>query len=89
MVIVTLLYSFTRDTNLYFVFICGLLFVILAWLKKKDKTQRIFYSIYAVIVIGLFAFQSYSVSSGNRWQVLIYDHLALRLLKGRSGNQIS
>jgi len=81
MTIVTLLYSFTRDTNLYIVFICGLLFVILAWLKKKDKTQRIFYSLYAVIVIGLFAFQSYSVSSGNRWQVLIYDHLALRLLK--------
>ena len=81
MVIVTLLYTFTRDTNLYFVIICGPLFALLAWLKKKDKIQRIFYSVYAVIVIAIFVFQSFSVSSGNRWQVLIYDHLALRLLK--------
>ena len=66
---------------MYFVFICGLLFALLAWLKKKDKPQRILYSAYAVIVIALFAFQSYSISSGNRWQILIYDHLALRLLK--------
>jgi hypothetical protein len=81
LVIVTTLYSFTRDTNLYFVIISGLLFVLFVWLKKKDKIQRIYYSVYAVIVIVLFVFQSYSVSVGNRWQVLIYDHLALRLLQ--------
>jgi hypothetical protein len=81
MVIVTILYTFTRDTNLYFVIICGPFFALLAWLKKKDKIQCIFYSVYAVIVIALFVFQNYSVSNGNRWQILIYDNLSLRLLK--------
>ena len=81
MVIVTILYTFTRDTNLYFVIVCGPLFALIAWLKKKDKIQRVFYSVYVLIVIALFAFQSYSVSNGNRWQILIYDNLALRLLK--------
>jgi hypothetical protein len=81
MVIITILYSFTRDTNLYFVLICGLLFGLLAWLKKEDKSHRILYSLYAVIVIALFVFQTYSISNGNRWQILIYDQLALRLLK--------
>jgi hypothetical protein len=81
MVIVTVLYSFTRDTNLYFVVLCGLFFALLAWIRKKDKAQCIYYSAYAVVVIGLFVYQNYSVSSGNRWQILIYDHLALRMLK--------
>jgi hypothetical protein len=81
LLVVTVLYSFTRDTNLYFVLICGPIFALLAWLKKKDQLQRISYSIYALFVLALFVFQSYSVSSGNRWQILIYDQLALRLLK--------
>jgi hypothetical protein len=81
MLIVTILYSFTRDTNLYFVLICAPFFALIAWVKKKDKIQRVFYSVYAVFVIALFTFQSYSVSNGNRWQILIYDNLALRLLK--------
>jgi hypothetical protein len=63
------------------VIICGPFFALIAWVKKKDKIQRIFYSVYAVFVIALFAFQSYSVNNGNRWQILIYDNLALRLLK--------
>jgi hypothetical protein len=123
--LVSVLYSFTRDTNLYFLLLLALGLALVSviriyhqghqghqgtqsafklnlrapswssftlWLSSflnpKDtgpqpqgnQPARYFYLSYLVFALLLFIFQTASVQVGDRWQVLLYDHLALRIL---------
>jgi hypothetical protein len=77
-IIVTVLYSFTRDPNMYFVVMCAVLFAV-ASLFRKLELPRALTLIYLVAAILLYFGQNASSDTGNRWQIFIYDHLALRL----------
>jgi hypothetical protein len=80
-IIVTILYSFTRDTNLYFV-IAGagiLLLASLLWKATFVIPRKTVYA-YTAFALALFIFQTATVQAGNRWEIHIYDHLALRIL---------
>ncbi len=77
--IITLLYTFTRDSNIYFVIIgAGILLLcwILGWIKARRKETAAF----ALASALLFLAQSFSLSAGNRWQIFMFDHLAVRFL---------
>lgn len=79
--IVTILYSFTRDTNLYFV-VAGagvLLLASLLWKATFVIPRKTVYA-YTAFALALFIFQTTTVQAGNRWEIHIYDHLALRIL---------
>ena len=76
---ITVLYSFTRDSNPYFVIISAALFAAIS-LYRRSGLPRVFPLIYLATAILLFFVQSASFNTGNRWQVFIYDHLAYRIL---------
>ncbi len=78
-VIVTVLYSFTRDTNLYFVVMAAGLFFLAAFVFKANRSLRLPSAIYLAAVVLLFIAQNESIIIGNRWQIHIYDHLAHRI----------
>ena len=77
---VAILYTFTRDGNVYFVLIAAgmlTLGIIFRHIPRHLVTQCIVYiSLIALLYLG----QSYSLSAGNRWQIFIYDHLSMHLL---------
>lgn len=78
--LVTILYTFTRDTNLYFVLASAALFAALAVIRWLPSRLRQHYLLYALFAVGLFFFQNWTLQAGNRWQIHIYDHLARRIL---------
>jgi hypothetical protein len=79
--VVTVLYSFTRDTNLYFVAAGAGVLLLVALLTRPSFAipRKIVYT-YAAFALALFIFQTTTVQAGNRWEIHIYDHLALRIL---------
>ena len=82
MLMVTVLYSFTREANLYFVLAGSgilLLVTLLGRFPAGDSRKYVF--VYTACVIGLFIFQNLTIEWGNRWQIHFYDHLALRILR--------
>jgi hypothetical protein len=79
--IITILYSFTRDTNLYFVVMGAAVLLLASFLMKTNFViRRRFVYTYAAFALALFVFQTGTVQAGNRWEIHIYDHLALRIL---------
>ncbi len=84
LVIVSILYSFARDSNLYFLLIAGALFLLKTILKRKDDSQKRAGLIYFAIVLLIMVFQNYSISVSSRWQLYVYDNLSYRILKNES-----
>lgn len=78
--LVTVLYTFTRDTNLYFVLAGAGILAALAVMRWLPEKMRRHFLLYAVFAVGLFFFQNWTLQAGNRWQIHIYDHLARRIL---------
>jgi hypothetical protein len=79
--LITILYSFTRDTNLYFVLAgAAVLLLVSLWLKSSFVIPRKLVYTYSAFALALFVFQTATVQAGNRWEIHIYDHLALRIL---------
>ncbi len=78
-VAISVLYSFTRDSNPYFVLIGAALFAVAA-LFRRFKLSRFFTLLYLGAAILLLLAQNASINTGNRWQVFIYDHLAYRII---------
>lgn len=79
--VISLFYTFVRDSNIYFILIAGGVLV-LAWLL--DTRMRPFRReawVFAGLMALLFLLQNVSMNSGNRWQIFMYDHLAVRFLK--------
>ncbi len=76
---VTVLYTFTRDSNIYFIIIAaGVL--LLFWLRGLLKARRSEVVVFTAAIALLFIGQNLSMSAGNRWQIFMYDHLAVRFL---------
>ncbi len=84
LLLITVLYSFTRDTNLYFLVLAGVLFAVAglaaAWKGKSLQALHGYTLAYLAAVIVLFFAQNASINTGNRWQIHIYDHLAYRII---------
>lgn len=80
MILVTIFYSFTRDSNLYLAVSAALVFGLAVVLKRVPTHSRKYYLIYGVIVLGLFIYQNMTVSLGDRWQVHVYDNLVRRVI---------
>jgi hypothetical protein len=75
------LYAFVRDSNIYFVLL-GVLTLFAAWLTQTHLRHLRWETwVYAAMVLGLFIVQTASIGSGNRWQIFMYDNLAVRFLK--------
>jgi hypothetical protein len=79
--LIAILYSFTRDTNLYFVVAgAGVMLLVSLLMKSSFVIPRKIVNTYAAFAMALFIFQTATVQAGNRWEIHIYDHLALRIL---------
>jgi len=76
MVLVSLLYAFTRDSNLYFLLICAAVFILALLVRKIDRAAWFYVAAVALLAV----LNTASLSGGNRWQIFIYDHLAARIL---------
>lgn len=79
LILVTILYSFTRDSNLYFVLMGAVVFSAAVFLRRCTL-PRIYILTYLASAVLLFFAQNASINTGNRWQVFIYDHLAYRII---------
>jgi hypothetical protein len=81
LLVVTTLYTFARDTNVYLVlFFAGLMLVGLLIRSVRNSPAR---RAYLALLVGLLlvcVFQNHTVIAGRRWQVPYYDLLAQRLL---------
>lgn len=78
-ILISILYSFTRDTNLYFVLMSACSFTLAAFISKIKNSIRTYSLVYLAAAILLFVGQNESINIGNRWQIHIYDHLAYRI----------
>lgn len=74
------LYSFTRDSNLYFLLIAAVIFVLYLALKWKALDLRWPFIGIILGILILFGIQNYTLIHGNRWQIHIYDNLKVRIM---------
>jgi len=80
LVVVTVFYMFTRESNQYFVLFGAVIFPIASFFGKASRQKRTDYLIYLVIFMVILITKSIAFNVSNIWQIHIYDHLALRLL---------
>jgi hypothetical protein len=79
-VFITILYTFVRDSNIYFAVIAATVFAGTVLLYKKLRTMRWYVLAYLACALALLLAQNVSINLGNRWQIFIYDHLAYRII---------
>ena len=79
LIIISVLFSFTRDTWPYIILLASFLLAI--YFYKKDKKLKTFFIVYCFLCIGLFLFQSYTSKVGERYKIPIYNVLATRISK--------
>ncbi len=74
------LYSFTRDSNLYFLLIAVVVFAL--YLGLRWRTLYLHWPFIGLILgtLVLFGGQNYTLIHGNRWQIHIYDNLKVRIM---------
>ena len=77
--IITVLFSFTRDTWPYIILLAG--FLLAVYFYKKDKKLKKYFVIFCFLNTGLFLFQSYTSRVGERYKIPIYNVLATRISK--------
>lgn len=82
-ILITALYTFVRDSNIYYVIIGAGIFAGAALLYKRWKSMRGYVLAYLACALILLAAQNASISLGNRWQIFIYDHLAYRIIPNK------
>lgn len=78
--LLSVLYSFVRDSNVYFLVVVAGVFACSAIIGKVRGGLRLHFLVYMAAILALFFLQNLSINHGNRWQILIYDHLAMRIL---------
>ncbi len=79
-VFITILYTFVRDSNVYFAVMAAGLFSLAVLLYKTLRPMRWYILAYLACSLALLVAQNVSISLGNRWQIFIYDHLAYRII---------
>jgi hypothetical protein len=82
-ILVTVLYTFVRDSNIYYVVIGAAMFAGAALLYKRWKPIRGYLLAYLACALILLAAQNASISLGNRWQIFIYDQMAYRIIPNK------
>lgn len=81
LILVSIFYIFTRESNQYFVLIGAILFPLAGLIGRASQRRRKYYWAYFFAFILVVLLKTVSFSTSNLWQIHIYDHLALRILK--------
>jgi hypothetical protein len=79
--LVTTLYIFGRDSNSYYAAAAALILLSGVYIDRRLNNLRPMIMVYTAAIFVLFGLQHVSLSNGNRWQVFMYDHLAMRILR--------
>jgi hypothetical protein len=79
-IVATILYTFVRDSNIYFGLIGAVLIAAGIFFKKLSRTFRIQAAVYTISIVVVLMISNLNISAGNRWQIFIYDQLALNIL---------
>jgi hypothetical protein len=87
-VVLCVLYSFTRDTNAFFLFGCGLV-ILLAVLVQRIRGHGIAsaWIVLSILLISLFAVQSATANRGNRWVLPYLNVLHIRIFPDESARE--
>ncbi len=73
-------YSFVRDSNIYFLMMGAVIFVLGVLINQHLSDSRKLAWVYAGSILIIFIVQNMTITRGNRWQIFIMDHLAMRIL---------
>jgi hypothetical protein len=74
------LYSFVRDSNIYFLLMGAVIYLLGVLINYHLSGSRKLAWVYAGFILVLFLAQNLTITHGNRWQIFIMDHLAMRIL---------
>ncbi len=77
---VLVLYSFSRDSNAFFILHCALVIIAAVLARKVNGDEWKVYAACVACAVSVFTVQTISISLGNRWIVPYYDHLVLRVI---------
>jgi hypothetical protein len=80
LIVVTVLYIFTRESNQYFVIFAAVLFPLFSLMGKLGRDRLKQYLGYLFIFILIVVLKNVAFNVSNDWKIHIYDHLALRIL---------
>jgi hypothetical protein len=83
--LISVLYSFARDSNIYFLAASAGFFALMLIIRKTRPETRKYYLIYAIFIAALFITQNLSFQRGDRWAPHIYDNLARRIVTDPEG----
>ncbi len=78
--LLTILYSFTRESNQYFAVFGALLFPIAGFFGRVPRQNRKFYWAYLLLFFGVIVVKNLSFGASDLWQIHMADLLALRIL---------
>lgn len=79
LIVITVLFSFTRDTNPYFIVVTSFLLLFLSLTKQQFTIG--YFVLYAFISIVLFFIQQKTVDTGERYRLSLYHNITLRVSK--------
>jgi hypothetical protein len=83
--LISVLYSFARDSNIYFLAVSAGFFTLMLIIKKTRPETRKHYIIYVIFIMALFIVQNISFQRGDRWVPHVYDNLARRIVSDPQG----
>jgi hypothetical protein len=73
-------YTFARDSNIYFVLMGAIMIILGMIFKKLNRSHWVQAVVYTTFIVAILVASNVSIATGNRWQVFIYDQLALNIL---------
>jgi hypothetical protein len=73
-------YTFARDSNIYFVLMGAIMIILGMIFKKLNRSHWVQAVVYTIFIAAILVVSNVSIAVGNRWQVFIYDQLALNIL---------
>ena len=85
MFLISVLYSFARDSNIYFLAASAGFFALMLIIKKTRPETRMYYLVYIILIAALFVGQNISFQRGDRWIPHVYDNLARRIVSDPQG----
>jgi hypothetical protein len=83
--LISVLFSFARDSNIYFLAISAGFFALMLLVRRTRPETRKYYLIYVIFIAALFFAQNISFQRGDRWVPHVYDNLASRIVADPQG----
>lgn len=80
LILLTVLYSFLRDTHVYFLLIVAVVIGVGLVRKKISPGWQKYYLVYIITIVILAFAQNLSLGAGKRWEVPAYNSLAKWIL---------